>query len=137
MIWFLDGTGSFTIGLIVGREMMPLKISRPLFLDPVNAISCGKMDFAVVIQLRIFRWGDYSGLILWPQTQSRVLIRGRQREFCTQRGTQCDRSRDLALEMKEGLTRQEMLQMLEKARKQPLLWSLRRAQPAHTLAFTQ
>lgn len=81
LIWFLDGTRYFIIGLIGGREMMPLKTSRPLLLDPVNATSCGKMDFAEGIQLRIFRWGDYSGLILWP------LIRGRQREFCTERDT--------------------------------------------------
>jgi hypothetical protein len=39
-----------------------------------HVILCGQKDFADVIKLRIFRWGDYPALSGWAQCDHRVLL---------------------------------------------------------------
>lgn len=43
-------------------EARPPKMTVLQSLEPMNVTSCGKKNFADVNLMRIFRWGDYSGL---------------------------------------------------------------------------
>ena len=46
----------------------------------MSVIFCGKRDFAVVIQLKLLRWGDCAGLFQWAWYHHKVPIRRKQEE---------------------------------------------------------
>lgn len=72
VVWWSSRIGRavslFDLLTVQVREVMPLKISRSLFQEPVNVTSEGEMDFAELITLRMLTWGDYLGLMLSPET---------------------------------------------------------------------
>ena len=63
-----------------GLIMDPQKISMSSTLEPVNATLSGKGVFTDMINLRVLRTRDYSGLTGWA-LNAIFLIRGKQREI--------------------------------------------------------
>lgn len=58
---------SFCLGSVVGRIIFPWGVYILISRTCEYATLCGKRNFADVIKLRFWRWGEYSGLPGWAQ----------------------------------------------------------------------
>lgn len=106
-------------------------------LEPVSLTLCGKRDFAH--KLRIFKWGESSGISSGSGAITWVLMRGRQWGE-SQRGGCADRSRDWIVYFEDGgrghgLRNSGGLQQLQEARKQILPSSRQKERSPVTLWF--
>lgn len=104
-------------------------------MEPVNVILYDKRDFAYVIKLSIFRWGDDPESSGWALNL--LYSYKRQADWQQKSKRVCDRTAGFRVEVgaRSQAMRGKQLLNLEKAKKQILFWSFRRnaVSPANIL----